>query len=136
MRQAGDQRWAKLLHRLWLRQLIEEDIQLLNSRIGAKLPESAPITIIVRRHQLRHALSLRRLFHLARLRRTPVLYSVAKVVSRVGISHSKTYKLRVGHKNVKGDVVLLLIPGAPLMVTSNIDKPLGIFTYCSLDPLN
>jgi PIF1-like helicase len=125
MRQAGDQRWADLLHRLWLRQPTQEDIDLLISRIGAQLPDSAPVTIIVRRNELRHALNLRRLHHLARSRHTPVVYSIAKVVSRERVSRHKTYRLRVGHNNVKGDVVLPLIPGAPLMITKNIDKPLG-----------
>jgi hypothetical protein len=125
MRQADDRRWANLLHRLWLRQPTKEDIELLNSRIGARLPDSAAITIIVRRHELRHALNLRRLHHLAKFSHTPVIYSVANVISRGGVSRSKAYRLRVGHKNVKGDVILPLIPGAPLMVNNNVDIPLG-----------
>ena len=127
MRQAGDKRWAELLHRLWLRQPTEDDIKLLNSRIGAPLPDSATITIIVRRNELRHALNLRRLRYVSHSRRTKVTYCVAKEKSRTGVSRSQIYRLRVGHKNVKGDAILPLIYDAPLMITKNIDRPLGDF---------
>ena len=39
--------------------------------------------------------------------------------------YSHHYALRVGHKNVKGDAILPLLPGAPLMITQNIDPALG-----------
>ena len=129
VRQAGDRRYADLLHRLRMRQPTEEDIKLLNSRVGAALPDSATITIIIHRHELRHALNVKRLHSLSEFSGTPVTYCIARERSRVGISHSQVYILRVGHKNVKGDTILPLIPGAPLMVTQNIDRPLGESLY-------
>ena len=38
---------------------------------------------------------------------------------------SDTYGLRVGNKGIKGDVILPLLPGMLLMLTKNIDMPLG-----------
>ena len=125
VRQAGDRRYADLLHRLRIHRPTEEDLELLNSRVGAPLPDSAAVTIIVRRHELRHALNLKRVHYLSESTGTPVTYCVARERSRIGISHSQVYTLRVGHNNIKGDAILPLIPGAPLMVTQNIDRPLG-----------
>jgi PIF1-like helicase len=124
MCQAGDPRYAQLLHRLRICQPTVEDIQLLFGRIGAHL-DSSDVTIIVHWNELRQALNLRMLQHHAQLQNVPVTYCVAKEVSWIGISRTKFYKLRVGHKNVKGDTILPLIPDAPVMVTENIDKPLG-----------
>jgi hypothetical protein len=109
MRQAWDQRWADLLHRLWFCQPTEEDIELLISRIGAQLPDSAAVTIIVRRNELRHALNLRRLHYLARSRHTPVLFCREGCIAGSGLppqdlqTQGWTQQCQV-------------IPGAPLMV--------------------
>jgi hypothetical protein len=129
VRQAGDRLYADLLHRLRIRQPTDEDIELLNSRVGAPLPDSAAVTIVVRRHGLRHALNLKRLHSLSESTGTPVTYCVARERSRIGISHRQVYGLRVGHKNIKGDAILPLILGAPLMLTQNIDRPLGDSLY-------
>ena len=104
---------------------MEEDLELLQSRVGAPLPDFTAVTIIVRRHELRHALNLKRLHSLSESTGAPVTYCMTRERSRIGISHSQVYTLRVGHKNVKGDAILPLILGAPLMVTQNIDRPLG-----------
>jgi PIF1-like helicase len=123
MRQAGDPRYAQLLH-LRIRQPTAEDIQLLLGRIGARL-NSSDVTIVVRRNELRHALNIRMLQRDARSRNIPITYCIAKDEERIGIPRSKFYRLRLGHNNVKGDAILPLIPGAPLMVSDNVDKPLG-----------
>ena len=125
MRQAEDRRYADLLHRLRIRQPTREDIKLLNTRVGAVLPYSASVPIIVRRHELRHALNIKRLHSLSESTGSSVMYCVAKERSRTGISHSQVYALRVGHKGVKGDAILPLLPGIPLMITQNIDPALG-----------
>ena len=117
VRQAGDRRYADLLRRLRIRQPTAEDLELLNSRVGAALPDSATVTFVVRRDELRHALNLKRLHSISESTGTPVTYCVTRERSRIGISHSQVYALRVGHKNVKGDAILPLIYGAPLMVT-------------------
>ena len=48
---------------------------------------------------------------------SPITYSVAKIRERNNISLKDTYRLRCGNKNVKGDAILPLIPGASLMIT-------------------
>jgi hypothetical protein len=45
--------------------------------------------------------------------------------SRDGISLRSTYVLRYGHKNVKGDAILPLVRGTPLMITTNVNLALG-----------
>ena len=100
VRQAGDRRYADLLHRLRVRQPTEEDLELLNSRVGAPHPDDTAVTVIIRRHELRHALNLKRLHSLSEFSGTPITYCIARERSRVGISHSQVYTLRVGHKNV------------------------------------
>jgi hypothetical protein len=66
MRQAEDPRTAELLHRLRLRIPTQDDIDLLTSRIGAHLYDPDVTPIIVRRHQLRHRLNIKRLQLFAR----------------------------------------------------------------------
>jgi hypothetical protein len=123
--QAKDQRYAELLHRLCIRQPTRENIELLNTRVGATLPDSTNVTIIVRRHELRHVLNVKRLQSLSESTGTSVTYYVAKERSRSGVSHSQVYALRVGHKNVKGNAILPLLPSTSLMTTQNIDPTLG-----------
>ena len=59
MRQAGDSDCAALLSRLCIRQPTDEDIQTLNKRIGAKLPNIKSVPVVVRRHALRQAINMR-----------------------------------------------------------------------------
>ena len=125
MRQAKDPRYAELLHRLRLHQPTDEDIDLLNTRINAFLTNDNTAPIIVRRHQVRHAINAQRLHIAAQLAQIPVTYCVAKVVERSGMPLSDVYALRVGNKGMKGDAILPLLPGTPLMLTKNIDIPLG-----------
>ena len=131
MRQAKDPRYAELLHRLRLHQLIDEDIDLLNTRINASLSNDDETPIIVRRHQVRHAINAQRLHAAAQLTQTPVTYCVATMMKRSGMPLSDIYSLRVGNKGMKGDAILPLLPGTPLMLMQNIDISLGkcrIFT--------
>ena len=79
----------------------------------------------MRRHQVRHAINTQRLHAAAQLAQIPVTYCVAKVVERNDMPLSDIYTLRVGNKGMKGDAILPLLPGTPLMLTKNIDIPLG-----------
>src|SRR5438045_234962 len=106
MRQAKDSRYAKLLHRLRLHQSIDEDIDLLNTRINALLDNHNSISIIVRRHQLRHAINTKRLHVAAQLTQIPVTYCVTKVMKRSDMPLSDVYALRVSNKDIKEDAIL------------------------------
>jgi hypothetical protein len=131
IRQAKDPRYAELLHRLHLHQPTDEDIDLLNTRINEPLDNNNEIPVIVRRHQVRHAINTQRLHAAAQLAQLPVTYCVVKVIERSGMPLSDIYSLRVGNKGMKGDAILPLLPGTPLMLMKNIDIPLGklhIFT--------
>ena len=71
LRQAKDARYAELHHRLHLHQPTDEDIDLLNTRINASLSNHNSTPIIVRRHQLRHAINTKRLHVAAQLAQDP-----------------------------------------------------------------
>jgi hypothetical protein len=61
MRQANDPEYASLLSRIRTRSPTDADIDMLNSRIGAVLPNRSNLPVIVRRHSVRHAINLERL---------------------------------------------------------------------------
>lgn len=52
MREADDPTYAALLRRLRIRQLTDDDVALLNSRVGAPLPPFSTPMIITRRHTI------------------------------------------------------------------------------------
>src|SRR5579859_1191142 len=127
MRQAEDQRYAELLSRLRRRCPTDEDLALLYSRVGAPLPPSAlaPLTI-VRRNNLRHAINSERLQQMAALKRQQIVYCIAKVLSKAeDINLNGIHGIRQSTKPRHEDGVLALIPGAPLLITQNIDSSLG-----------
>jgi len=125
MRQIEDPRYAELLHRLRLRQPTQEDIDLIKSRIGAPVTNPDKVPILVRRNELRHKLN-NKMVHLAATRlHTTVIYCLANIKSREKMSLRSAYALRYGHKRVKGDAILPLVSGVPLMITTNISIPLG-----------
>lgn len=130
MRQAEDPRAAELLHRMRYRKPTQADLDLLASRIGAHLDDPDITPIVVRRHQLRHRLNMRRLELFAAKTRCPITYCVANVRSRSGMSLSHAYRTRYGQKDVKGDAIIPLVPGAPLMLTKNINSNLGKSLFC------
>ncbi len=125
MRQMEDPRYASLLHRLRLRQPTQEDIDLIKSRIGAPVTNPETVPIIVRRNELRHKLNVKMVQLAATRLGVAVTYCLANVKSRSGMTLRSTYALRYGHKNVKGDAVLPLVRGTPLMFTTNVNLALG-----------
>ena len=74
---------------------------------------------------MRHVLNTQRLHAVAQLAQLPVTYCVATVVEKNAMPLSDIYGLRVGDKGMKGDAILPLLPGTPLMLTKNIDIPLS-----------
>src|SRR5271155_2283070 len=131
MRQAKDQRLANLLSRVHRRCPTDEDLALLYSRVGAPLPSSvlSPLAI-VRRNKLRHAINSERLQQMAALNGDEIVYCTAKVLDKAkdmkNSSLNAIYSIRQSSKPRHEDAVLALIPGAPLLITQNIDSSLGL----------
>jgi len=131
MRQAKDQRLANLLSRVHRRYPTDEDLALLCSRVGAPLPSSvlSPLAI-VRRNKLRHAINSERLQQMAALNGDEIVYCTAKVLEKAkdmkDSSLNAIYSIRQSSKPRQEDAVLALIPGAPLLITQNIDSSLGL----------
>lgn len=130
MRQAGDTRYAALLSRLRLRRPTQEDIDLLNSRVGLTIPEDlndADLRYIVRRNPLRSSLNGTRIKQMAHERDIDITYCLGKVLKRSpNISNETIYKIRQQSKYDSQDAILALIPGCPLMVTQNQNSEIGL----------
>ena len=80
MRQAEDPRYAEAMARLRIHEPTDEDIAMLNSRIGAPIPDSPSAPIIVRQHYVRHALNLQKLKRTAANNGTSIIHCKAEVV--------------------------------------------------------
>ena len=126
MRQAEDPIYANLLGRLRLHAPTERDIELLQSQIGAPLPLSALVPIIVRWNSLRQAINDRKLRLTAEITGSPITYCIAKVIKKCGMSTTEARRIKAGSNNALGDGILGLLPSAPLMITKNTNQSLGI----------
>ena len=132
MRQAGDPDCAALLSRLRVRQPTDEDIETLNSRIGTKLPNIKSVPVVVRRHTLRQAINMRRLQELESSSNTRIIYCVADISNpKNGPTVDRAYPVQFGERRSPFDAILPLLPGAPLMVTKNVDRPLSKHPWSS-----
>src|SRR5204863_3959110 len=78
MRQSDDPEFSATLRRIHFHKLMLEDIEMLNSRIGASLECPTSIPIVIHHHRLHDALNKERL-------------QVASQVSDVPITHCLTY---------------------------------------------
>jgi hypothetical protein len=125
MRQSDDPSFAAALRRIHFHEPTLEDIEMLNSRIGALLECPTSIPIIVRRHTLRDALNKKRLQIVSQVSDIPITHCLANIKSRIKMSRSEVYNIKGGRSKIKGDGILSVIPGAPLMIMDNIDKSLG-----------
>jgi hypothetical protein len=126
MRQSDDPEFAAALRRIRFHEPTLEDIEMLNSRIGAPLECPTSIPIVVRRHRLRDALNKERLQVASHASDVPITHCLADIKTRTKMSRSEVYNIKGGRSKVKGDGILSVIPGAPLMITENIDIPLGL----------
>jgi hypothetical protein len=129
MRQSEDPDFAAALRRIRLHEPTLEDIEMLNSRVGAHLECPASIPMVVRRHNLRDALNKEKLEEMSQSYDVPITHCLANIKDRGGVSLSKVYSLKGGRTKVQGDGILSVIPGAPLLITQNINIPLGIFQF-------
>jgi hypothetical protein len=128
MRQAEDPQYAEMLSRIRLRCPTDRDIELLNSRVGAPLPEGCVSpTSIVRRHNVRHCLNMERLKQMSALNGTPIMYCIGRIVEQSKDMTANTiFSIRYRDTNDFQDAVLALIPGAPLIVTVNTNSTIGL----------
>jgi ATP-dependent DNA helicase PIF1 len=121
MRQAEDLRYAEAMARIRIHEPTDQDIAMLNSRIGAPIPDSSIAPIIVRRHYVRHALNLQKLEAMAASHRLPLIHCKADIIVNHGFSLRQLHSIIQGPKKALGDGVLSVTIGAPLMVTKNLN---------------
>jgi hypothetical protein len=130
MRQAGDTRYAALLSRLRTRCPTQEDIDLLNSRVGLPIPgelNNTDLRYIVRRNPLRSSINGMRIKQIAQERGIEITYCLGKVLKKSpGISNEMIYRIQQRSKNDSQDAILALIPGCPLMITQNQNSEIGL----------
>ena len=99
---------------------------MLNSRIGAPLECPTSVPIVVHRHSLREALNKERLQVASQASDIRITHCLADITSRIKMSLSEVYNVKGGRSKVKGDGILSVIPGVPLMITEIIDISLGL----------
>jgi len=118
MRQAEDQRYAEAMRRIRIHEPSDEDIAMLNSRIGAPIPDHS---IIVRRHHVRHAINLQKLKDTAVSYGMSIVHCKTEVIANHDLSLHQIYSLIQGPKKALEDEVLSVILGASLMITKNLN---------------
>jgi len=133
MRQADDPEFAAMLQRIRIHQPTDDDIETLNSRVGAHIsPRDPEIRIVVRRHKLREALNAEKLRQVSEMSGAHIIHCLAEIKNRSKMTLSEVYALKGGRTNFKSDGILSVIAGAPLVITENINVPLGKFFYTHL----
>jgi PIF1-like helicase len=128
MRQLDDEPFVELLQALQYGKIEPEHLQTLRSQImtSAKDLEGCEV-ILVRRNQIHNAINDFMVHNEAQHLRIDVIYCVAEIKKNPGkLSQQFIYSLR-SNSDIPGDSVLALIPGAPVMITKNIDVEAGIF---------
>jgi len=126
MRQAEDPAYAALLQRVRRHDPSDHDLVALNSRVSAPLSDFWDTTVIVRRHCLRQAINRKRVQQASLASGVAITYCVAKIADRKGMSVQAAYNICGGEGNSKGDAILCLLPGTPLMITQNVRVSHGI----------
>jgi PIF1 helicase. len=126
MRQAEDPPICECLGRLRLHVPTDDDIGLLNNRVGAPIPDTALVPTIVRRQRVRHSINLQRLRHASsKAADLPIVHCKADIIRSRRMPLHLIYRVKQDSKTL-GDAILSVIPGAPLMVTKNTNRFLGI----------
>jgi PIF1 helicase. len=132
MRQSDDPEFAAALRRIRIRKPTEEDIDMIMALVGVPLQCPTTIPIVVRRHKLRHALNTEKLREASQALNIPITHCLANIKTRLNMSLSEVYNVKGGTKTLKGDGILSVIPGAPLIITQNINSPLGMLNSSCL----
>jgi hypothetical protein len=121
-----------IMNHIRIHQPTDDDIQILNSRISAPLLSTDPIHIIIRRYKLRNALNAEKLRQASEMSGASIIHYVAEIMNRTRMTLSDIYALKGGTMKFKSDDILSVIIGAPLLITDNIDVPLGISLFALL----
>jgi len=129
VRQAGDPRYAQLLHRLRFHQPTDDDIDLLNTRVGIPIPPHLEPPVIIHRNNLQHAINIEKIHQVSEETGVPIIYCIADILKREGgISIDAALGVRYSASGpIAGDAILPMLPGAPMMLTQNFNIPLGMF---------
>jgi hypothetical protein len=96
--------------------------------VGARLRNMRSVPAVVRRHALRQAMNIQRLYEEESRSRIPITYCLAKVTEVPGMSMERAHRVHFGSKGSQVDAVLSLLPGVPLLITQNIKKVLSTIT--------
>jgi PIF1-like helicase len=123
MRQAEDPEYAAMLQRIRYGVASEDDFVKLNTRVSAPLSDFWNTPVIVRRHSVRQAINRNRVQQASAFSGVPITYCAARIRDREGISLHAAYNICAGEGKAKGDGILCLLPGTPLMVMDNINVP-------------
>jgi hypothetical protein len=126
MRQSEDPEWGACLRRLRVHLPTDADIAMIIDRVGAPLACPSTIPMLVRRHNLRNVLNEIKLREISQVSEVPITHCLATIHELQKMSLSEAYSLKGGKTKLKGDGILSVIPGAPLLITKNIDRPLGM----------
>jgi hypothetical protein len=133
MRLAEDPLYAGILSRIRLRVPTEDDIEVLRSRIGAQLPNMQPVPAVMRRHVLCHAMNICRLHKAESFSQTGITYCIAKLSEVTSMSMLQAPQIQFGARGLKVGTIISLIIGVPLLITKNVNRPLGKFILnCNL----
>ena len=100
---------------------------MLNGCVGAHLNHIEPIPMIVRCHQLRHAIDHDKVQDISNASGIPLTHCIVTNISnssRMGLA--EVFWLKWGIKTMLGDGILSVLPDSPLLLTKNICIPLGM----------
>lgn len=129
MRQAGDSRYAQLLHRPRFHQPTDDDINLLNTRLGIPIPPYLDLPVIVHRHNLRHAINIEKIHQVSDETGVPITYCMANILKREGgMSIDAALGMRYsGSGPVASDAILPVLPRTLMMLIQNVNVSQGMF---------
>ena len=71
-------------------------------------------------------MNIRRLHEAESSSKTDIIYCVAKVSEVSGMSIQEAHQIQFGTRGSEVDAIIPLIRGVPLLITKNVNKPLGI----------
>src|SRR5204863_8806937 len=86
------------------------------------LPPHLDPPVIVRPHNLRHAINIEKLHQVSEETGVPIIYRLATILKREG-----GMSIDAGSGPIAGDAILPLVPGAPMMLTQKVNVPLGTY---------